>query len=63
MTIGKPPTQKILLILLPGRLLKLSAKAKVNEPLNKNDLIFTSKEEFDPVAYKKIIFEQATTRG
>ncbi len=41
----------------------LDIKAKVNEPLNKNDLIFTSKEEFDPVAYKKIIFEQATTRG
>jgi len=41
----------------------LEVKSKINEPLNKNDLIFTSKEEFDPVAYKKLVFDRATTRG
>ncbi len=41
----------------------LEIKGKINEPLNKNDLIFTGKEEFDPVAYKKEVFEQATTKG
>ena len=41
----------------------LEIKSKINEPLNKNDLIFTSKEEFDPIAYKKQIFDRATTRG
>ena len=41
----------------------LDIKEKINEPLNKNDLIFTSKEEFDPAAYKKMIFDQATTKG
>ena len=28
-------------------------KSKLNEPLNKNHLIFTDKEEFDPRAFKK----------
>lgn len=41
----------------------LEIKSEINEPLNKNDLIFTSQEDFDPVAYKKEVFEQATTRG
>ena len=41
----------------------LDIKEKVNEPLNKNDLIFTSKEEFDPIAYKKLVFDRATTQG
>jgi len=41
----------------------LQIKSEINEPLNKNDLIFTNKEEFDPVAYKKTIFDRATTRG
>ncbi len=41
----------------------LDIKANINEPLNKNDLIFTSREEFDPIAYKKQVFDQATTRG
>ena len=41
----------------------LEIKSKINEPLNKNDLIFTSKEEFDPIAHKKQIFDRATTRG
>lgn len=38
-------------------------KSKLNDPLNKNHLIFTDKEEFDPVAYKEAIIKQATTRG
>ena len=38
-------------------------KAKLNEPLNKNHLIFTDKQEFDPGAYKKQIMESAKTRG
>lgn len=38
-------------------------KAKINEPLNKNHLIFTNKEEFDPKAYKKQIIADATSRG
>lgn len=41
----------------------LEIKSNINEPLNKNDLIFTNKEEFDPKAYKKAIFEEATTKG
>lgn len=41
----------------------LDIKSKINEPLNSNDLIFTSQEDFDPVAYKEEIFKQATTRG
>jgi len=41
----------------------IELKAKLNEPLNKNHLIFTDKQEFDPKAYKKQIKEGATTRG
>ncbi len=41
----------------------LEIKSKINEPLNKNDLIFTSKEEFDPIEYKKMVFDRATTQG
>ncbi len=41
----------------------LEIKSKINEPLNQNDLIFTSKEDFDPIAYKKQIAEQATNKG
>lgn len=43
--------------------LVINLKADLNEPLNKNHLIFTNKEEFDPVAYKKKILEDAETRG
>lgn len=43
--------------------LVLDIKSKINEPLNKADLIYTSKEEFDPIKYKKEIFDLATTRG
>ena len=38
-------------------------KASINEPLNEADLIFTSKEDFDPKAFKKSIFDAATQRG
>jgi len=38
-------------------------KSQLNEPLNKNHLIFTDKEEFDPKAYKKQIMEDSRTRG
>ncbi len=38
-------------------------KSKINEPLNKNHLIYTDKEEFDPQQYKKDIFDAATSRG
>ena len=38
-------------------------KSKLNEPLNKNHLIFTNKEVFDPQAQKKKILEEAKTRG
>ena len=38
-------------------------KSRLNEPLNKNHLIFTNKEEFDPKAYKKKIMEDAKSRG
>lgn len=41
----------------------LDLKSKINEPLNKNHLIFTDKEEFDPIAYKKQLIENITTRG
>lgn len=43
--------------------LVLEIKSKINEPLNINDLIFTSKEEFDPHAYKLKIMEDAKIRG
>lgn len=38
-------------------------KSKINEPLNKNHLIFTDKEEFDPVAYKKSLKKRMTDQG
>ncbi len=41
----------------------LETKAELNEPLNKNHLIFTNKEEFDPKAQKERIMEEAKTRG
>ncbi len=41
----------------------IEIKAKLNEPLNKNHLIFTDKQEFDPKAYKKQIMEDAKSRG
>lgn len=41
----------------------IGLKAELNEPLNKNHLIFTNKEEFDPKLYKEQIKEQARNRG
>lgn len=43
--------------------LVINLKTKLNEPLNKNHLIFTNKEEFDPKKYKEGILEGAKTRG
>jgi hypothetical protein len=43
--------------------LVLEIKNQLNEPLNKNHLIFTNKEEFDPKAYKKQIMDDAISRG
>lgn len=41
----------------------LEIKSLINEPLNKFDLIFTHREEFDPKAYKKQVMESAVQRG
>ncbi len=41
----------------------LHLKTSLNQPLNQNDLIFTETEEFDPIAYKKKIMDDASTRG
>lgn len=41
----------------------LKIKSDINQPLNKNHLIFTDKKEFDLSAYKKQIVEGATSRG
>jgi|TARA_Y100000310_G_scaffold97876_1_gene95540 hypothetical protein len=38
-------------------------KAEINEYLNKHDLLFTDKEEFDPQQAKKDYFKNLTTRG
>jgi hypothetical protein len=38
-------------------------KSKINEPLNKNDLLFTNKEEFDPVAFKDRLKRRMIERG
>ncbi len=38
-------------------------KSKLNEPLNKNHLIFTDKEEFDPVQFKKNMKDRIVNRG
>ena len=38
-------------------------KSNINEPLNKNHLIFVDSEEFDPQKYKEQIMKQATERG
>lgn len=38
-------------------------KSKINEPLNKNHLIFTDKEEFDPKAYKDNLKRRMVNKG
>ncbi len=41
----------------------LEIKASINIPLNKNHLIFTDREEFDPNAYKKLMKLRMQERG
>lgn len=38
-------------------------KSKMNTPLNQNHLIFTDREEFDPIAYKKRIKDRIINKG
>jgi hypothetical protein len=38
-------------------------KADINDPLNKNHLIFTDKEEFDPRAFKERIRQRIVNKG
>ena len=38
-------------------------KSKINEPLNKNHLIFTDKEEFDPKAFKDRLKDRMINKG
>lgn len=38
-------------------------KSKINEPLNKNHLIFTDREEFDPKGFKKGLKERMEKQG
>ncbi len=41
----------------------IEIKSEINEPLNKNHLIFTDKEEFDPQAYKQGIKDRMINHG
>lgn len=41
----------------------IEIKTEINEPLNKNHLIYTDKEEFDPKAYKESIKERMIKHG
>ena len=41
----------------------LEIKAEINDPLNKNHLIFTDKEEFDPKAFKDRIKNRMIDQG
>lgn len=43
--------------------LVVDIKAKINEPLNKYDLIFSHKEDFDSEKAKKQIMDGLTTKG
>ena len=38
-------------------------KSKINEPLNKNHLIFTDREEFDPKGFKKDLKDRMENQG
>lgn len=56
------------LVLIPEKYYKaldnvIEIKSKLNEPLNKNHLIFTNKEEYDPRKEKEQIMASAVTRG
>jgi len=41
----------------------LKIRTDIKTPLNKNDLIFINREEFDPQEYKRQMIEDATLRG
>jgi hypothetical protein len=41
----------------------LKLKSEINSPLNQNHLIFTDKEEFDPVAFKNRIKDRIINKG
>ena len=41
----------------------IEIKSKINEPLNKNHLIFIDKEEFDPKAFKDNLKRRMTHQG
>lgn len=41
----------------------LEIKSSINMPLNRNHLIFTDREEFDPHAFKKKVKERMVNRG
>lgn len=43
--------------------LVIKIKSKINEPLNKNHLIFTPTDEFDPKAFKDAIKRRMRTQG
>lgn len=56
------------LVIIPEKFEKVLAKvielkSLMNGPLNQNDLIFVSKEEFDPKAFKKGLMERMRTKG
>lgn len=60
--------KRIYTVLIPDKYYKaldnvIKIKSSLNEPLNKNHLIFTNKEEYDPKIEKKKIMDNATTRG
>lgn len=63
--IHKTKTYKIKNIELFDELLeKISEiKSKINEPLNRNHLIFTDKEEFDPKKFKERIKNRIKNQG
>ena len=41
----------------------IEIKSKINEPLNRNHLIFTDKEEFDPRAFKERLKDRIKNKG
>ena len=41
----------------------LNLKSEINDPLNKNHLIFTDKEEFDPSTFKNRIKDRIINKG
>lgn len=59
---------KVLRITSPAQFENLLAlvckiKSKINEPLNKNHLIFTDREEFDPKGFKKDLKSRMINQG